>query len=247
MVEALHGKYSGTFWTIGTDNDLPSSSFEKAGQQQLGHLAGDDVGGWELFSYQNLQSNPQAKKIIQELRYRRQEKAVDTFRSMISERENFVPLTGNTVLLDNVAEGSIGIRTLGQSQVYEFAPRLSEIMSENLLQLLEEFREENWDNEGALAFGDDTLRLAQQIVGEFPSDINEPDVSVTPHGELDFDWTLSSSKMVTVSACPTGEIAFAAMIDDTRARGREMWSGHLPLVLGACFSLLRRTWNQTTV
>lgn len=240
MVEALHGRSPELLLTTSADNDLPSSSYEKAGQIQLGYLTSDEVRRWELFGSLNLQSNPRAKKVIQEFRYHRQEKAVDVFRAMMSVEGKSNPLIGNSFGLDDDIEKPFGAWGLSQLQIHEFTPKLSETLSGSLLQLAEEFREENWDNEGALALGSDTVLLAQQIIGEFPTDINEPEVSVTPHGELDFDWTLSPSKIVTVSACPTGEIAFAAMIDNTRARGREVWNGHLPLVLGACFSLLRR-------
>ena len=106
-------------------------------------------------------------------------------------------------------------------------------------QLLEVAGDDNWDGEGAQAISIDTVRVAEEIVNIFPEGIDAPEISATPHGEVDFDWIVSSKTMMTLSACPSNEIAFAAIFENARVRDRQAWSGRLSVLLSACFEMLR--------
>ena len=119
-----------------------------------------------------------------------------------------------------------------------------ESIKQEVYGLIEEAGAENWDGEGALALDVRTVEIAQKLVDEFPGYVIRPDVAATPHGEVDFDWIISREVMLTVSVCPSGEIAFAGLFQDTRLNGREPWMGSLPQYVGCCFERLRESQNQ---
>ena len=119
-----------------------------------------------------------------------------------------------------------------------------ESIKQEIHDLIKEAGTENWDGEGALALDVKTVEIAQNLVDEFPGHVIRPDVAATPHGEVDFDWTVSREVMLTVSVCPSGEIAFAGLFQDTRLNGREPWMGSLPKFVGCCFERLREFQDQ---
>ena len=119
-----------------------------------------------------------------------------------------------------------------------------ESIKQEIRDLMEEAGTENWDGEGALALDVKTVEIAQKLVDGLPGHVIRPDIAATPHGEVDFDWTISREVMLTVSVCPSGEIAFAGLFQDTRLNGREPWMGSLPQFVGCCFERLREFQNQ---
>ena len=108
-------------------------------------------------------------------------------------------------------------------------------LKQDVGKLLEKAREENWDGEGAVALSPHTVEIAQQLIDKFPSYIAEPDVSASPHGEIDFDWANSQNAMLTVSVEPSGKIAFAFLSGNTRVRGSEEWKRVLPKFMECAF------------
>ena len=114
-----------------------------------------------------------------------------------------------------------------------------EELKRQIRQLLEVAGEDDWDGDGAQAISIETLEVAEDIAKVFPQGVDAPEISATPHGEVDFDWIISSKTMMTVSACPSKEIAFAAIFENARVRDRQAWNGRLPPLLGTCFKMLR--------
>lgn len=111
--------------------------------------------------------------------------------------------------------------------------------------LFESTRFDNWDEQGSDALHEDTIATAKRLVEELPDYAGEPDVSATPHGEVDFDWIVDRSLMLTVSVGPKGkEIAFAGLFHGARLDGREQWTGTLPQFVCCCFERLRDCMNQ---
>ena len=104
--------------------------------------------------------------------------------------------------------------------------------------LLKEAGTDNWDGEGALGLDARTVTVAQQLVDKLPSYIPKPDVTATPHGEVDFDWVIDSDLMLTVSVGPSNEIAFAGLFHGARLNGREPWMGMLPQFVHCCLERL---------
>ena len=130
------------------------------------------------------------------------------------------------------------------ADVYNYPYVDRESVKQEIYGLMEEAGTENWDGEGALALDIKTVEIAQKLVDEFPGHVIRPDIAATPHGEVDFDWTISREVMLTVSVCPSGEIAFAGLFQDARLNGREPWMGSLPQFVGCCFERLREFQDQ---
>ena len=151
-------------------------------------------------------------------------------------------LLGAHPRLDQENQGSLVHATIGNTDAHPDADR--ESLKQEVHGLLKEAGTEDWDGEGALALDPETVAVAQKLIDHFPSYVVRPDIAATPHGEVDFDWTISRDVMLTVSACPSGEIAFAGLFHDARLNGREPWTGALPQFVGCCFERLRESRSQ---
>ena len=120
-------------------------------------------------------------------------------------------------------------------------------IGEQVRHLLEIAGEDNWDGEGAQALDPETAKIANEMAAQLPAGIGEPDVTATPQGEVDFDWIVSSTNMMTISACPTQEVAFAAMFENARARDRIGWDGRFPVLLSACLDMLKAAFSEKSI
>lgn len=110
-------------------------------------------------------------------------------------------------------------------------------------ELLETAGRANWDGEDALAVAPETVRLAERLADLFPGSVEPPDVSASPHGEIDFDWVASKNVMLTLCVCPSGEIAFAGLFNGSEIHGEEPWAAAdpLPRAVETCFDMLRES------
>lgn len=114
-------------------------------------------------------------------------------------------------------------------------------LKERVSSLLEKAGKEGWDGEGAARLEGETVKVAQELVDRFPVHVvhgHAPDVDVTPHGEVDFDWVVDRDRMLTVSVLPSKEIAFSGLFHGARVNGCESWSGTLPQFVDCCFERL---------
>ena len=134
-------------------------------------------------------------------------------------------------------------RTSGTRTIYTAWMRLFVVERENLKQaiqdLLDEAGDEDWDGEGALPLRQETVDAAIRFVDLVPGDIPDPDVTATPQGEVDFDWTINRQLMLTVSIGADHEITFAGLFDGARLNGQEPWTGTMPGFVTCCFERLR--------
>ena len=166
--------------------------------------------------------------------------SMKTFEFLIST--GMISLLGYLPQLDQENEGSLVHATIRDTDEYPDTDR--ESLKQEVRGLLEEAGTEGWDGEGALALDPETVAVARKLIDHFPSHVVRPDVAATPHGEVDFDWIVSQNVMLTVSVCPSGEIAFAGLFHDARLNGREPWMGALPQFVGCCFERLRESQSQ---
>ena len=106
----------------------------------------------------------------------------------------------------------------------------------------------NWDGENALPVTPGTAQLAKKLVNLFPEFIEPPDVSASPHGEIDFEWFVSKDAMLTVSVCPSEEIAFAGLFNGSEIHGEEPWNEGdlLPHLIHICFDMLQKSVTSET-
>ena len=114
-----------------------------------------------------------------------------------------------------------------------------EALKEEIDRVLEYAGKKNWDGEDALPITTKVVKLAHEVISQFPfGRIAMPDVVATPHGEIDFDWVLEQNTMLTVSAAPGNIVAFAGTFPVADITGKEKWTGELPHFLNCCFELL---------
>ncbi len=92
---------------------------------------------------------------------------------------------------------------------------------------------ENWDGEGAAPVKQSVIDIAYKIIDELPnlSILYRPDISVTPHGEIDFDWVVNQDTMLTISIGISDEIAIACIVDEEHSHDSEKWAGKLPFLV----------------
>ena len=119
-----------------------------------------------------------------------------------------------------------------------------ESIKQEVYALLNHADTENWDGEGARPLNRATVAIAQKFVDKLPRYIIRPEIAVTPHGEVDFDWAIAQNLMLTISICPSGEIAFAGLFHDARLNGRERWTGILPQFVNCCFERLHESQGR---
>ena len=99
----------------------------------------------------------------------------------------------------------------------------------------------NWDGEDALPVAPETAQIAKKLVRFFPILSEVPDVSASPHGEIDFDWAIDRRTMLTIGVCepPDHDILFVANIGKSEFRGKEPWENELPQLAKCCFERMK--------
>jgi len=80
-------------------------------------------------------------------------------------------------------------------------------------------KEENWDGDNAAAVPPSAVQHALQLADLLPADIVDPEVTPTPHGEIDFDWMNADREMLTLGVDANGEVAWAAELNSASGRG----------------------------
>lgn len=160
---------------------------------------------------------------------------------------SYIKLLGDLYLIDNLVlvEGYAQHTgpTLGSADTLSGEVQVS--LKKEIRELFEEAGVEDWDGEGAQALDEDTVLTARKVVDELPNYAGRPDVSATPHGEVDFDWVIKQDLMLTVSVGPGGkEIAYAGLFNGGRLSGCDPWTGKLPRFVRCCFERLRDCLNK---
>ena len=84
-----------------------------------------------------------------------------------------------------------------------------EYLSTEIDRVLIDCGQENWDGEGALAITPQTADVARSLLNFVSLTPFSPDVDATPHGEIDFDFSISENTLLTVRSCPSGKVVFS--------------------------------------
>ena len=82
-------------------------------------------------------------------------------------------------------------------------------LSSEIDRILIEYGQEDWDGEGALAITPQTADVARSLLKFVSLTPFSPDVDATPHGEIDFDFSISENTLLTVRSCPSGKVVFS--------------------------------------
>ena len=113
----------------------------------------------------------------------------------------------------------------------------SSVLKKEIKEVARSASRSDWDGEDALPVHPNTVSIAIELASLFPNVKQLPEVSASPHGEIDFDWAVRGDIMLTISVCrpPKHDIVFVATIGEAEVRGREPWKNTLPQLVGCCF------------
>ncbi len=117
-------------------------------------------------------------------------------------------------IADHQIGGSVsGGRKLDQSDLGKmYRYEVIKSRSSKLQQLGEKCSEEGWDGEGAAAVDGETIAAAQMMATFFPMTGAQPEINATPFGEVSFDWNFPGCALLSVTVCPSGDIAFSGLL-----------------------------------
>ncbi|HZS60760.1 MAG TPA: hypothetical protein VFA43_15915 [Gemmatimonadaceae bacterium] len=87
---------------------------------------------------------------------------------------------------------------------------------------------ENWDGYGANAIDPKSVDGARRLLALLPTTFPAPSIGVDADGEVSMTWYGTSGSLFSVSVSPTGELAYAGILGDTRSSGREPIGSRFP-------------------
>ena len=80
-----------------------------------------------------------------------------------------------------------------------------------LTELLETSGNPDWDGEGADPITNDVIETAIEALQYLPTEIEPPDISADPHGNIEFDWHLKNGTMFTISIGKEGHLILSGL------------------------------------
>ncbi|WP_157379617.1 hypothetical protein [Burkholderia ubonensis] len=83
-----------------------------------------------------------------------------------------------------------------------------------------------------------TLNKAFKFVLALPSDVNQPEVSVDPDGEVAFDWA-NDKDLLSVSVGGSGRVTYAGRLDAKMVSGTVRIANRIPASLGDALRAFR--------
>lgn len=105
---------------------------------------------------------------------------------------------------------------------------MNEVVENDLEEVFEDCRNENWDGAEAEAVSWDTYNLAKNFLLAFPRGTPIPSIGAEPDGSITAEWASTRYRTLSVSVTPNGELCYAALIDDRTDSGREIFCGFVP-------------------
>lgn len=86
-----------------------------------------------------------------------------------------------------------------------------------------------WDGHGAEPVSLEAYRCAYRFVETLPPGCPLPDIGAEPDGHLTLEWYRTSSRVLSLSIGPEGELNYAALLgDSTRRTGSEKFGQEVP-------------------
>ena len=121
-------------------------------------------------------------------------------------RHPFIERLDGPSLFIQYFDSLFSVRKIAINKVVELQTAIREIAAHA--------QEQNWNGEGADPVKPAAVDAAQRLLHEFPGGIPDPDISVDPEGNIDFDWHLDNGTMFTLSIGGVGDIAISGMLSD---------------------------------
>ncbi len=139
------------------------------------------------------------------------------------------------------------VTAFGEYKPMQLENHEKSLVKQSVAGLLATAGQEDWDGENAPAVSSRTVEIAVKLVGVLPGFLAPPPVSASPQGEIDFTWDVSENAMLTVSVCPSDEIAFAGVFKDLKLYGTRPWTDmFLPYPVQFCFEMLKESATPET-
>lgn len=104
-------------------------------------------------------------------------------------------------------------------------------VQEELLDVAEQCREDNWDGYGAVPVKNDTYHQACRFMESLPWNVPAPTVGAEPDGHLTLEWYHSPRRTLSVSISPDGELYYAALLGLGKQCGSEPFFGEPPAAI----------------
>lgn len=101
-------------------------------------------------------------------------------------------------------------------------------VQDELQNIAEQCREENWDGYGAAPVTAETCYQACRFMDSLPFNIPPPTVGAEPDGHLTLEWYQSPLRTLSISISPDGELYYAALLGAGKQFGSEPFFGEPP-------------------
>ena len=105
-----------------------------------------------------------------------------------------------------------------QSSSTSLAPEHQRQCEQAVQDLLITAGEPNWDREGADPVTTEIVEIARRVIKELPGDIEIPQISADPQGNVEFDWYLENGTMFTISIGKEGDVAISGLHQEREDR-----------------------------
>lgn len=118
-----------------------------------------------------------------------------------------------------------GHRRLQESSVLGF---LGKGKLDELRQVCDECREQNWDGYGAVPVSERTYQLAYEFLNALPLGAPLPSIGTEPDGHVTLEWYATPTWTLSVSVSPERELHYAALLGASKTYGTEPFYGEVP-------------------
>jgi len=118
--------------------------------------------------------------------------------------------------------------TDGRRRLLESTVIGTESVRDELGEVWEECRNENWDSYGAKGVSSDALRNAYCFLEALPLGCPAPSISGEPDGALTFEWHRDHRHTLSVSIDGDENLYFAALLGPMKSHGSDIFFGDIP-------------------
>lgn len=115
-------------------------------------------------------------------------------------------------------------------------PPITEAIAETMRRMIGIAAEcglDDWDGDGGSALSTVSFLCANRVLEALPPDLQSPDVSIDPDGEMVFEWSGASKRVFSISFGAGGKLSYAGLFGPSTTQGVEYIRYGLPRELVA--------------
>lgn len=122
--------------------------------------------------------------------------------------------------------------TIDEALTSVFTTHETECLLSELHRVATETSEPDWDGYGAQPFNNGAFLDIKRLIPRLPKYIDLPEIEVHPDGSIGLVWMKGNDCTASVALDGRGYIFYSALrLNGERERGKQLFSGHLPLVV----------------